>query len=149
MTKRKLPQHKKTPGRKEGSTKVTDAQRTTILAMLREDATHEEACAEAGISTKTMQREMKRRPTFMSLVSQAKSFGYRVARQSVIRHMEKDGHLAMKFLQARDKRYKPKLSQTFTDEDRAEQMRKIEEAGLGVPENLDVDEGFLPLSRKQ
>ena len=112
--------------------------------MFHENVSKLSAYTEAEISTKTYDRECQRDPGFLSQMERARNFPNRVAKQSLIRAMAKDGHLALRFLERTDPEFQLKSSHHFTDEDRSAQLKRVEEAGLSLPTCPELGYGFDP-----
>lgn len=74
-----------------------------VVAKLTEafklDVTVEEACQYAGISKDTYYRKLKEDEEFSDEMERARMYVTMLARRSVITHMEKDGNLALKYLE--------------------------------------------------
>jgi len=63
------------------------------------DVTVEEACLYAGISKDTYYRKLKEDEEFSDEMERSRMYVTMLARRSVITHMEKDGTLALKYLE--------------------------------------------------
>lgn len=113
--------------------------------MFREKASQEEACTEAGISISTLKREMERDEGFLNDITKARNFANRVAKQSVIRAMRSDGRLALRYLERTDSEFMPKIHSQFTDQQRAEQLHRLEEAGMSTPTFPEDGLGLEPI----
>lgn len=121
---------------------MNDTIRSVLVSMFREQATQEEACAEAGISISTLKREMQRSEAFLNEITRAQNFANRVARQSLIRAMGTDGRLALRYLERTDPRFQPKPQGQSTDEQRAAALQRIIDAGISAPSYPEIGDGL-------
>lgn len=74
-----------------------------LIEAFKLDVTVEEACLYAGISKDTYYRKVKEDEGFSDEMEQARQYATLLARQSVIREIEKDGVLALKYLERKRK----------------------------------------------
>jgi len=121
---------------------MNDTIRSVLVSMFREQATQEEACAEAGISISTLKREMERSEAFLNEITRAQNFANRVARQSVIRAMSSDGRLALRYLERTDPRFQQKPHGQSTDEQRAAALQRLIDAGMSAPTHPETGDGL-------
>lgn len=80
------------------------------------DVTVQEACLYAGIAKDTYYRKLKDSKKFSDEMEQARMYASLVARKSVIRQMQKDGNLALKYL---ERKRREEFSTHYTRNDRA------------------------------
>lgn len=80
-------------------TAITPAVVAKLAEALKLDVTVEEACLYAGISKDTYYRKLKEDEAFSDEMEQSRMYVTMLARRSVITHMEKDGALALKYLE--------------------------------------------------
>lgn len=92
---------KKRPGGRP--TVVTPEVVAKLTAAFRLDVTVEEACLQAGISKDTYYRKVKEDEAFSDEMERARQYATMVARQTVIREIETDGSLALKYLERKRK----------------------------------------------
>lgn len=92
------------------------------------DCTIEEACAYAGISDDTYQRERKRDALFAAKMDRAMRFAFVLAKKVVLQAIDRgDGPLAMKWLERRQRdRYHTKVEQEVKET--VEDLIKAQEA---------------------
>lgn len=90
-------------------TKMTVAVVSKLLAALNNDYTIQQACAYAGIGSKTYYRWCEENKYFRQRMSEAKDMPLRRAREVVIGAINAgDANLGFRFLERRDPEYKPK-----------------------------------------
>ena len=109
-----------------------------LTEAFRIDATAEEACSYAGISTATYYRKLKEDDHFREEMERSQMYPFILAKKAVMKAAEKgDAHLALKWLERRQRdRYAPPTSDahkrsvyTLTYAD-AEVQKALSNAGL-------------------
>jgi len=103
-----------------------------VIAKLTEafklDVTVEEACLYAGISKDTYYRKCKADQGFTDEMQNVRSFASMLARKSVIREMENDGALALKYLERKKKEeFSPRIEQKIEGNIMLELVKGCEE----------------------
>ena len=123
----------------------------TVVAKLMEafklDVTAEEACLYAGISKDTYYRKVKVDQQFSDEMEQARMYATLRARQTVIRQIEEDGDLALKYLERKRKaEFSPRAEYHVSGLTIAEIIAKREQNARPVDwEHPDLDAIDRPL----
>jgi transposase-like protein len=82
---------------------LNDEMRKDLARVLRLDYPISKACAYVGIAKTTYYNWIKRYPDFAKEMKKAKYYATDLARKSVTRNMQHDGHLALKYLERKEK----------------------------------------------
>lgn len=83
--------------------KLTPEIEKELERALRLDYPVEKACVYVGIAKSSFYSWLKNFPEFAEKMRRAKHFASKIARTSVIKHMAKDGNLALKYLERKEK----------------------------------------------
>ena len=121
--------NKKKPVKKKVGRKCFDGKdEKTILSKLEKvwalDGTDEEASYFANISTASLSRYLKANPEYKEFRNRLKEKPVLAARQSVVKHMTRDGGLALKYLE-RKKKKEFSTRQEVDDLGKNEELKKL------------------------
>ena len=104
---------------------MTPAVVAKIIEAFKLDVTVEEACTYANISKDTYYRRIKEDEEFSDEMERARMYASMVARQTVIREIQQDGDLALKYLERKRKaEFSPRSEHQVGDLNLEEILRK-------------------------
>ena len=84
-------------------TKLTKERVAKLVEVLKLGMPMEKACKYADIDKTNVYRRAKKDKAFRIEIESARYFATKIARSSVIKHMMKDGNLALKYLERKEK----------------------------------------------